>query len=94
LEALLGEQEELEYPSDSLPAGSNSEDCRQMKGQEMILRYLFLWKCYSMDDCSWERDSSLDGAKELVIDYERRLLAEESGRPSVMLLCVGEHVGL
>jgi hypothetical protein len=24
----------------------------------------------------------------LVVDYERRLLAEDSGRPSVMLLCV------
>jgi hypothetical protein len=90
VEAILGKKEELEYPSGS----TASEDGRQRKKKVMVLRYLVLWKGYSMDDCSWERDSSLDGAKELVIDYERRLLAEESGRPSVMLLCVGEHVGL
>ena len=95
LEALLGEQEELEYPSDSLPAGSNSEDCRQMKGQEMILRYLFLWKCYSMDDCSWERDRFLPEAQRLVTitDDELRLLAEESGKlnaaVTVVLWCGG-----
>ena len=47
-----------------------------------------------MDDCSWERDTNLAGAQELVVDYERRLLAEGSENPSVMLLCVGERVEL
>ena len=44
-----------------------------------------------MDDCSWERDSNLAGANDLVIDYERRLQAEASGTASVMMLCVGER---
>ena len=48
-----------------------------------------LWKEYSMDDCTWEAESRLANANESVIDYERRLLAEENGSPSVMLLCVG-----
>ena len=41
-----------------------------------------------MDDCSWERDTNLAGAMDLVVDYERRLQAEES----VMMLCLGERV--
>ncbi len=51
--------------------------------------------CYSMCDCSWKRDSilRLDGAQQLIFDYEWRLLAEERGNLSVSrVLCVGERV--
>jgi hypothetical protein len=86
VEAILGRKEELESPSDSTAAGG-----RRTK-KVMVLRYLVLWKGYSMDDCSWERDTNLAGAMDLVVDYERRLQAEESGHPSVMMLCLGERV--
>jgi hypothetical protein len=58
----------------------------------MVTRYLVQWAGYSMDDCSWERESNLVGARSLVTDYERRLQAGESGHPSVMMLCVGERM--
>jgi hypothetical protein len=89
VEAILGRKEELEYPSGSIAAGDGKR--RKPSDKVMVLRYLVLWKGYSVDDCSWERDSNVSGAQELVIDYERRVLAEESGNPSVMLLCVGER---
>jgi hypothetical protein len=83
VEAILGKKEELEFPS----ADATPVDGRKRK-KVMVLRYLVMWKGYSTDDCSWERDINLAGARDLVVDYERRLLAEDSGRPSVMLLCV------
>ena len=55
----------------------------------MVTRYLVQWTGYSMDECSWERAANLAGAQDVVVDYERRLAAEDSGRPSVMALCVG-----
>jgi hypothetical protein len=86
VEALLGKKEELENPPDS-----DSEAGRRRK-KVMVVRYLVLWKGYSMDDCSWERDTNLAGAMDLVVDYERRLQTEGSGHPSVMVLCLGERV--
>jgi hypothetical protein len=93
VEAILGEQEE--YVSDSVHGGSDSDGGRQMEEQVMVLRCSVLWMCYSMCDCSWKRDSilRLDGAQQLIFDYERRLLAEERGNLSVSrVLCVGERV--
>jgi hypothetical protein len=84
VEAILGKKEELESPPGSVVG--------DRKKKVMVLRYLVLWKGYSTDDCSWERDTNLAGANDLVIDYERRLQAEESGHPSVMMLCLGERV--
>ena len=37
-------------------------------------------------------DVNVAGAADLVLDYERRLQAEDSGKPSVMMLCLGERV--
>jgi hypothetical protein len=87
VEAILGKKEELEFPAaDSAPVGG------QKRKKMMVIRYLVMWKGYSTDDCSWERDTNLAGAMDLVVDYERRLLAENSGHPSVMMLCLGERV--
>ena len=55
----------------------------------MVTRYLVQWAGYSMDDCSWERTANLGGTQDLIVDYERRLAAELSGHPSVLMLCVG-----
>jgi transposase InsO family protein len=84
VEAILGKMEELESSSDTPAVG----DKRRKK--VMVTRYLVLWKGYSMEDCSWERDANLAGAMDLVMDYERRLQADETGHPSVMVLCLGE----
>jgi Chromo (CHRromatin Organisation MOdifier) domain len=95
VEAILGKKQELEDPPS--PAADDPTFTvvagRRKAKKVLVTRYLVQWTGYSMDDCSWERDSQLDGAQELVVDYERRLLAENSGDPSVMLLCVGERMG-
>ena len=93
VEAILGKRESMEeVPSapedDATMAGGGSRRGRVKK--ERVTRYLVRWAGYSMDDCSWERESNLSGAQELVTDYERRQLAEERGQSLVMLLCVGE----
>ena len=101
VEVILGEKVELDCPSDSWTvAAANSRQKKKKKKKVMVLRCLMLWQDYSMDDysmddCSWERYSNLAGAQvlELVIDCKRRLLAEESGHPCVMLLCMGEESG-
>ena len=51
--------------------------------------YLVLWKGYGADDASWQREANLEGAQDLVLDYERRLQAEVSQKPSAMMLWVG-----
>lgn len=86
VEALLGKKEGLENPPD------DESEAGKRKKKVIVVRYLVLWKGYSMDDCSWERDTNLAGAMDLVVDFERRLQAEESGHPSVMMLCLGERV--
>jgi hypothetical protein len=85
VEAILGKKEELEFPSGSVVGDKNRK-------KTMVIRYLVLWKGYSMDESSWERDANMTGAKDLVIDYERRLQTEESGNSSAMMLCLGERV--
>lgn len=87
VEAILGKKEELEYP----PSATNPSVVDKKKRRVMVTRYLVQWLGYCMDDCSWEREASLAGSKDLVIDYERKLAAESSGHPSVMMLCLGER---
>lgn len=96
VEAILGKREEMEtVPSSPMDDASGGVGSSRAKAKKtLVTRYLVQWVGYSMDDCSWERESSLSGAQELVLDYERRLVAENSGRPSVMLLCAGERVAL
>jgi hypothetical protein len=74
VQAILDNKEELEYACDCAAA---AEDGGQRKKKVMVFSYLLLWKGYSMGDCSGMRDSSLASALELLIDHERRLLAEE-----------------
>jgi hypothetical protein len=95
VEAILGKRESMEEvpsaPEDGeVAAGGGSR--RKKARRAMVTRYLVQWAGYSMDDCSWERESNLVGARSLVTDYERRLQAGESGHPSVMMLCVGERM--
>ena len=87
VEAILGKKEAMEDP----PTSSAERDGGKRK-KVRVVRYLVLWKGYSMDDCSWERDENVAGAANLVLDYERRLQAENSGKASVMMLCLGERV--
>ena len=88
VEAILGKKEELEDP----PAPADDDPsftvvARPKKAKKVIVtRYLVQWTGYSMDDCSWETTCSLAGAQDLVLDYERRLQAESTGRPSVMMV--------
>jgi hypothetical protein len=84
VEVILGKKESLEYPTvDGVP------DKRRRR--QLVVRYLVQWLGYSMDDCSWEPASGLVSASDLVTDYERRLISEDSRQPSVMLLCLGER---
>jgi hypothetical protein len=53
-----------------------------------VTYYLVQWVGYSMDDCSWEPIANLAGATDLIVDYERGLEAEVSGRLSVMMVCL------
>ena len=93
LGAMRGEKEEWECPSASTVDGSDADGWRmKVKVIMVVLCIVVLWKDHtmdSMDDCTWERDSSLANVNESVIDCKRRLLAEENESPSVMLLCVG-----
>ena len=41
----------------------------------------------AVDDCSWERESNLAGAVDLIIDYERRQDADAAGHPSRCQRC-------
>jgi len=59
VEALLGKKEGLENPPD------DESEAGKRKKEVMVVRYLVLWKGYSMDDCSWERDTNLAGANGL-----------------------------
>jgi len=85
VEAILGKKEGLEYPTavDGVP------DKRRRR--QLVVRYLVQWLGYGMDDCSLEPASGVASASDLVTDYERRLISEDSSQPSVMLLCLGER---
>ena len=83
----MGKKEELEYP----PSATNPSVVDKRKRRLMVTRYLVQWLGYSMDDCSWEPASGVASASDLVTDYERRLISEDSSQPSVMLLCLGER---
>jgi hypothetical protein len=92
--AILGKKEELEDPpppSADEPSSSIVAGRRRAK-KVMVTRYLVQWAGYSMDDCSWEPAVNLAGAPDLVVDYERRLAAEATGCPSVMMLGVGTRM--
>jgi hypothetical protein len=81
VEAILGKKDDLEYQI----RADGTED--RKKKRERVVRYLVQWVGYDMDSCSWEPAANVAGAADLVNDYERRLLAEDDGRRSVMLLC-------
>ena len=92
VEAILGKREELEeLPSSSADDPSHTVGVRTRRKARKVLvtRYLVQWTGYSLDDCSWERTTNLEGSADLVLDYERRLEAETMGHSSVMMLCVG-----
>jgi transposase InsO family protein len=91
VEAILGKREELEEPPTIADDDATfiKVNRRGKAKKVMVTRYLVQWTGYSMDECSWERAANLAGAQDVVVDYERRLAAEDSGRPSVMALCVG-----
>ena len=86
MEAIPGKRETLETPPSS--ADSKGKKAKRVS----VTRYLVQWKGCRMDDCSWERAVNLAGAADIVLDDERRLEAEETGRPSVMVLwCEGSQ---
>ena len=85
VEAILGRAEKMETPSSDDPSFT-VVDGRGKPKKVMVTRYLVQWLGYSTDECSWERAANLKGAQDLVDDYERRVRAEESGRPSVMMV--------
>ena len=90
VEAILGKREGMEPPPSSPsqdPSFTVVSGRRKVK-EVIVTRYLVQWKGYSADECSWERVANLEGAMDLVVDYERRLEAESTGRPSVMMLVV------
>ena len=95
VEAILGRREGLEDPQ---PSHSDDPSFtvvgRRGKAKKvMVTRYLVQWAGYSTDECSWERAANVEGAKDLVLDYERRLETETTGRASAMMLAVsGEGV--
>ena len=41
-------------------------------GRRKILQYLILWKGYPVHEATWETDEALDGALELVVNYNKR----------------------
>ena len=41
-------------------------------GRRKILQYLILWKGYAVHEATWEPVESLDGALELVVEYNTR----------------------
>jgi hypothetical protein len=72
VEAILGKREETE----SSGRGKTKK----------VVRYLVAWAGYSLDDMSWVKAADLSGAPDLVNDYERKLVAESTGKASVMML--------
>ena len=101
--AILGKGESLEEVA-APPAVAGEEKAEPPKkvNKEWVTRYLVQWAGYDMSECSWERAANLDGARELVDDYERRLALEApkgrqgrkgGKRAAVMLLTVEEAVG-
>jgi len=41
-------------------------------GRRKILQYLVLWKGYPVHEATWEPIEALDGALELVVNYNKR----------------------
>jgi hypothetical protein len=94
VEAILGKREGMEPPPSSPsedPSFTVVSGRRKVK-EVMVTRYLVQWMGYSTDECSWEPVANLEGAMDLVVDYERRLEAESTGRPSVMMVVVSGGV--
>jgi RNase H-like domain found in reverse transcriptase/Reverse transcriptase (RNA-dependent DNA polymerase)/Integrase zinc binding domain/Retroviral aspartyl protease len=74
VEAILGKKEELE--SDGIK-----------KRKVNVIRYLVAWVGYPAEDHKWVRATDLDNASDLVADWERKQIADTTGKAaSVMLL--------
>ena len=75
VEAILAKSVTLEQVPGAA-AGSRPRRGRSAKKEPegvLVTRYLVLWRGYGPESSQWKREADLDGARELVDDYERRL---------------------
>lgn len=60
-------------------------------GRRKILQYLILWKGYPVHEATWEPIENLDGALELVVDYNTRKKIQLNSAESDSLSCDSRH---
>ena len=77
VEAVLGKKEEKEWRKDQ--AGNEIKK----GGKVSVVRYLIAWLGYPASEWTWVRKDHLDGANDLIVDYERKS-SPRPGRHQVM----------
>jgi hypothetical protein len=82
VEAILGKQVKKEFLRDAVGK------CIRLGGMKPVTRYLVSWLGYESTTQEWIRLEKLDRAAELIADWERKQLVEETGTPSLMFCCV------